>query len=58
MQILNKRIYVIKHYILFHVISNKKINLKKVKNTSNKLLIIILYLPGIIKSKKFVKDNT
>ncbi len=54
----NKRLYVIKHYILFHVISNKKINLKKVKNTSNKLLIIILYLPGIIKSKKFVKDNT
>ena len=46
----NKRMYAIKHYILFSVLSNKKINLKDVKNIFNRALIILLYLPGKIKT--------
>ncbi|MCI8654429.1 MAG: glycosyltransferase family 2 protein [Clostridia bacterium] len=49
----NKRLYTIKHYILFSVLTNRKIELKEVKNLLNKILIILLYLPGYIKSNKF-----
>lgn len=46
----NKRMYAIKHYILFSVLANKKIKLKDVKNIFNRALIILLYLPGKIKT--------
>lgn len=46
----NKRMYAIKHYILFSVLANKKIKLKDVKNIINRALIILLYLPGKIKT--------
>lgn len=52
--ILKKRLYVIKHYILFLTITNQKINLKIVKNMLNKIMIIVLLIPGRIKSKKFI----
>lgn len=44
-----KRIYIIKHYILFKYLSKQKMNLRKTSFV-NKLLIYILYIPGIIKS--------
>ena len=44
-----KRIYIIKHYILFKYLSKQKMNLRKTSFV-NKLLIFILYIPGIIKS--------
>lgn len=47
----NKRLYVIKHYILFGYISKRKLNLRSVKNVVNKILILLLYTPGIIKIK-------
>lgn len=50
----NKRLYAIKHYILFLTITNEKINLKLVKDTLNKILIIVLFLPGKIKSQIFL----
>lgn len=46
----NKRMYAIKHYILFSILTNKKIKLKDVKNIFNRALIILLYLPGKIKT--------
>lgn len=49
-----KRVYAIKHYILFGVLTNKKMNVKSIKNVINKILYIILYLPGVIKSKSFL----
>lgn len=53
--IFSKRLYAIKHYILFLSLTKQKANLKKVKNLLNKILIIILFVPGKIKSKKFSK---
>ncbi len=44
-----KRIYIIKHYILFKYLSKQKMDLRKTSFV-NKLLIYILYIPGIIKS--------
>lgn len=50
----NKRLYVVKHYILFLTITSERLTLKKVKSIFNKILLIILFLPGKIKSKKFL----
>ena len=51
--LLNKRLYAIKHYILFSYLTKQKNLLKNVKGFFNKFLIIILYIPGIIKSYLF-----
>lgn len=53
--ILKKRIYVIKHYILFAYLSKAKIKLSDVNSIINKYLIIVMYIPGILKSVLFVK---
>ncbi len=49
----NKRMYLIKHYILFSSLTNVKFKeaLKNVKWTFNKILFTILYIPGIIATK-------
>lgn len=49
----NKRIYVIKHYILFSYLTNNKFDDNFIKDKLNKFLYRILYLPGMIKCKKF-----
>lgn len=50
----SKRMYIIKHYILFTYLTKKLNSLKNVNGIFNKLLYIILYFPGIIKSKIFL----
>ena len=47
----NKRLYAIKHYILFGYLTKAKKTLKNVKGFQNKLLYILLYIPGRVKSK-------
>ena len=49
--ILKKRLYVIKHFILFSYLTNNRFNVKVINNRLNKLLYCMLYIPGIIKSK-------
>ncbi len=53
---LRKRLYVIKHYILFSVLTNKKIQIKEVREVFNKMLILCLYIPGKIKSNNYKKS--
>ena len=48
---LKKRLYVIKHYILFATLTQKKGLIKKVKGIKNKILIILLLFPGKIATK-------
>lgn len=50
---IKKRLYAIKHFILFGVLTNKKMNTKSIKDKINKIIYVILYIPGVIKSKKF-----
>ena len=53
----SKRLYVIKHYILFKYLTEMKKGYKYIKGKLNKFLYIMLYIPGIIKSRKnFKKD--
>ena len=51
--IFSKRLYAIKHYILFSYLTNHKFNDSFIKSRLNKILYRILYLPGVLKSKKF-----
>lgn len=48
---LKKRLYTIKHYILFSKLANKKQSLKNIKSIKNRILYCILYIPGIIKTR-------
>ena len=52
--LIKKRIYAIKHYILFGYLAQKGFNIKSIRNINNKIAYLILYIPGIIKSKKFL----
>lgn len=51
--LLNKRIYAIKHYILFSVLTNQtfKESIKQIKGSINKILFLISYLPGMMVTK-------
>lgn len=44
----NKRIYVIKHYILFKYLTNSKKGFKSIRGLLNKIIYILLYIPGFI----------
>ena len=46
---LKKRLYVIKHYILFSYLT-KQYEIKDIQDWKNKLLYVLLFIPGIIKS--------
>lgn len=48
---LKKRMYAIKHYILFEELTKKKKGLKSIKSIINKMLYVILYIPGKVKTK-------
>ena len=49
--IFRKRIYIIKHYILYKYLTKSKKGLKNIKDKTNKILYVFLYIPGMIKSK-------
>lgn len=46
----SKRLYIIKHYILFSYLTKQKNPLKNVKGFFNRFLFLVSYVPGIIKS--------
>lgn len=53
----SKRLYVIKHYILFSFLTKQKNLLKNIKGFFNKFLIVVLYVPGIVKSYLYKKGS-
>jgi len=50
---IKKRLYVIKHYILFSYLTRNRKNLRNVKGIFNKFLYLILYIPGNVKIRIF-----
>ena len=55
--IFSKRLYVIKHFILFTYLTKNKNSLNKVRGLLNRLLYIALYIPGIVKTRIFLNKN-
>lgn len=51
----NKRLYAIKHFILFSCLTNSKNNVNKIRGIRNKILYIVLYGIGKKKTKKLFK---
>lgn len=50
----NKRLYAIKHYILFATLTNQKNIIKQAKGILNKVLIFLLRIPGtVVTNKRF-----
>lgn len=47
----HKRIYAIKHFILFSYLTKSKNSKKYIKNLINKVIYIVMYIPGIVKTK-------
>lgn len=47
----NKRLYVIKHYILFTYLTKAKGSYRHIEGTLNKFLYLLLYIPGMIFTK-------
>ncbi len=54
---MKKRMYILKHYILYSYLIGKGLDLSTVYNFMNKVLLVLLYLPGIIKTKMMLKNN-
>ena len=54
---MKKRMYILKHYILYSYLTGKGLDLSTVYNFINKVLLVLLYLPGIIKTKTMLKNN-
>lgn len=55
---LKKRLYAIKHYILFSYLTKSKKNLKEISNLANRIIYLILYIPGILKVKDLSKKTS
>lgn len=54
---MKKRMYILKHYILYSYLAGNGLDLSKVYNFMNKVLLVLLYIPGIIKTKLMLKNN-
>lgn len=48
---LYKRLYIYKHYILFSVLTKKNNAIKDIKKVSDKIWLVLLWIPGKIKTK-------
>ena len=51
----SKRVYMIKHYILFTTLTHSKNSFSRVKGLLNQILYLLFYLPGSLKTKKLFK---
>lgn len=58
---LNKRLYIYKHYVLFSILAERDHAIRNVSGLINKIIVAIMYLPGLIKTKQMFnltdKDN-
>ena len=52
-----KRIYAIKHYILFEYLTKSKIGYGNIKGKLNRYIYILLIIPGRIKSRRFLSKE-
>ena len=50
--IFGKRLYALKHYILFEYLIKANINLGNIHSIINKLLYLMIIIPGKIKARK------
>ena len=54
---LKKRLYIYKHYILFAVLAERDHAIRNVTGVINKIIVAIMWIPGIIKTKTMFKED-
>lgn len=55
---LKKRLYIYKHYILFSILAERDHAIRNVTGVINKIIVAILWVPGLIKTKRmFTKED-
>ena len=54
----SKRMYIYKHYILFSNLADRGLAIKNIPGIFNKIICIILWIPGTIKTKRKFKRDT
>lgn len=54
---LNKRLYIYKHYILFSILAERNYAIRNVTGVINKIIVAIMWIPGLIKTKKMFNEN-
>lgn len=52
---LKKRLYIYKHYILFSILSERKHAIRNVTGVINKIIVAIIWVPGLIVTKRKLK---
>lgn len=52
---LKKRLYIYKHYILFSILSERKHAIRNVTGVINKIIVAIMWVPGLIVTKRKLK---
>lgn len=56
---IKKRLYIYKHYVLFSILAERDHAIRNVAGLINKIIVAIMYLPGLIKTRKMfdIKDD-
>lgn len=56
---IKKRLYIYKHYVLFSILAERDHAIRNVAGLINKIIVAIMYLPGLIKTRKMfdLKDD-
>ena len=56
---IKKRLYIYKHYVLFSILAERNHAIRNVAGLINKIIVAIMYLPGLIKTRKMfdLKDD-
>ena len=56
---IKKRLYIYKHYVLFSILAERDHAIRNVAGLINKIIVAIMYLPGLIKTKQMfnLKDE-
>ena len=54
----SKRMYIYKHYILFSNLADRNFAIKNIHGLFNKIICLVLWIPGSIKTKRKFRKNT
>ena len=55
---LKKKLYIYKHYILFSILAERDHAILNVTGVLNKIIVAIMWIPGLIKTKLMFKEKT
>ena len=55
---LKKKLYIYKHYILFSILAERNHAIRNVTGVLNKIIVAIMWIPGVLKTKAMFKEKS